>query len=347
MVDAVLRRLRLSWGSAFEALHRVLELDMSDASFQVRVKSISWEAQGINSYELRALNGSDLPPFTAGSHIDLQLPNGLVRSYSLLNSQAERHRYVVAVNKDPASRGGSRYMHEVLKAGDVVTVTGPRNNFSLKEDAAHSVFVAGGIGVTPLLSMLRRLEDLGRSWELFYCGRTRQSTAFLGELKTLGDKVTTSLHFNFDKEPGGQMLDIAAALAGHGDETHFYCCGPVPMLTAFEAATANRPSANVHVEYFTAKEAPAADGGFVVELAKSGRTFEITKGKTILDVLLDAGITVPFSCMEGACGQCQTRVIEGTPDHRDVYLSKEEHEANDTMMVCCSGCKGGRLVLDL
>lgn len=321
---------------------------MSDTLVQVRIKSISWEAHGINSFDLRPVSASDeLPPFTAGAHIDLHLPNGLIRSYSLLNAQVERHRYVIAVNKDPASRGGSRFMHDVLKAGDTLSVSVPRNNFPLDESASHSLLIAGGIGITPLWSMLQRLEVLGRSWELFYCARTRTGTAFLEPLRALGDKVRTNLHFNFDQEPGGQLLDIAAVVARQPADAHLYCCGPLPMLAAFEQATAERPSDHVHVEYFSPKEAPAASGGFTVELARSGKVLQVARGKTILDTLLDSGIDVKFSCMEGACGACQTTVLDGVPDHRDVYLTKEERAANDTMMICCSGCLGERLVLDL
>jgi len=314
---------------------------------QVRIKRISFEAETINSYELVAPAGDELVPFTAGSHIDLHLPNGMIRSYSLVNDQCEKTRYVVAVNKDAASRGGSSFVHENLRAGDVITISYPRNNFALQENAAHSVLIAGGIGITPLISMIRRLEALGRSWELFYAARTRVAAAFLDELHALRCDVHPHLHLNFDQEPSGRMLDLSAIVKSASPDAHLYCCGPVPMLEAFETATQGRPAEQVHVEYFKAKEKPAAEGGFEVRLARSNRTIAVEAGKTILNALLDAGIAVNYACTEGVCGTCETRVIEGIPDHRDLFLGKEEHAANNTMMICCSGSKSSTLVLDL
>lgn len=320
---------------------------MKSETFAVRVKSVSWEAQGILSYDLRPFAGRELPPFTAGAHVDLLLPGGLVRSYSLVNPQVERHRYVIAVNRDGASRGGSRFIHESVRPGDTLTISAPRNNFPLAEEAEHSLLIAGGIGITPLWCMIQRLQALGRSWELYYCTRTRQGAAFLEPLQALGPRVNMDLHFNFDQEPGGRMLDIAAVVASAPAHAHLYCCGPLPMLEAFERATASRAPARVHTEYFSAREAPSVAGGFTVVLARSGVEFEVPKGKTILDTLLDNGIDAPYSCLEGVCGTCEARVLEGTPDHRDLVLSKEEKESNSSMMICCSGSKTGRLVLDL
>jgi tetrachlorobenzoquinone reductase len=320
---------------------------MADSNMQVRVKQISYESENVNSYELVALAGGDLVPFTAGCHIDLHLPNGMIRSYSLVNDQSERNRYVVAVSKDAASRGGSSFIHETMRAGDIINISHPRNNFVLQEDAAHSVLIAGGIGITPLLSMIRRLETLGRSWQLFYTTRTRVAAAFLDELNSLRSGIHSNLHLNFDQEPPGRMLDLPAIVKDAPSNAHLYCCGPVPMLEAFEAATANRPANHVHVEYFKAKEKRAAGGGFEVKLARSKRTIAVPTGKTVLDALLDAGIAVSYACTEGVCGTCETRVIEGIPDHRDLFLSKEEHAANKTMMICCSGSKSPTIVLDL
>jgi vanillate O-demethylase ferredoxin subunit len=314
---------------------------------QVRIKRISFEAESINSYELVAPAGSDLVAFTAGSHIDLHLPDGMIRSYSLVNDPSERSRYVIAVNKDAASRGGSRFVHATLRAGDIITISHPRNNFVLQEDAAHSILIAGGIGITPLLSMIRRLEALGRSWELFYAARTRLAAAFVDELSALRPGVQANLHLNFDQEPSGRMFELAAIVKNAPDDAHLYCCGPVPMLEAFEMATRDRPAGQVHVEYFKAKEKPAAEGGFEVRLARSNRTIKVEAGKTILNALLDAGIAVNYACTEGVCGTCETRVIEGIPDHRDLFLGKSEQAANNTMMICCSGSKSDTLVLDL
>ena len=312
-------------------------------TLRLRVKTATWEAPNIVSYDLRPLEPGDLPGFDAGAHLDLTLPNGLIRSYSLLNSQSERHRYVIAVQKDRATRGGSKWVHENLRPGDVLTVNGPRNNFPLSEAAASSLLIAGGIGITPILSMVQRLSVLQREWQLIYCARKRAETAFVDRLAAFGERV----RFNFDEDPGGAMLDVAQAVRAAAPGAHLYCCGPLPMLAAFEAATAELPREQVHVEYFSAKEPPAVQGGFKVVLAKSGREFVVPPGKTILDTLLDAGLDVAYSCMEGVCGTCETKVIEGTPDHRDLILTGEEQAAGKVMMICCSGSKSERLVLDL
>jgi tetrachlorobenzoquinone reductase len=314
---------------------------------EVRIKRISFEAERINSYELVDPTGCDLVAFTAGSHIDLHLSNGMIRSYSLVNDPCERNRYVIAVNNDAAGRGGSRFVHETLRAGDIITISHPRSNFTLQENAGHSVLIAGGIGITPLLSMIRRLEALGRSWELFYAARTRIAAAFLDELKALRPDLQENLHVNFDQEPSGRMLDLASIVKNAPGDAHLYCCGPVPMLEAFEAATQDWPAEQVHVEYFKAKERPAVEGSFEVRLARSNRTIKVEAGNTILNALLDAGIAVNYACTEGVCGSCETRVVDGIPDHHDLFLGKAEQAANNTMMICCSGSKSGTLVLDL
>lgn len=318
---------------------------MAGERLDVRVKRISFEAESINSYELIAVAGGDLPAFTAGSHVDLHLTNGMIRSYSLVNDQNERHRYVIAVNKDAGSRGGSHRVHETVRVGDVLAISPPRNNFALIETAEHSVLIAGGIGITPLLSIARRLDALGRPWNLFYAARTRGAAAFLDELDAL--KAPANVHLDFDDARAGRVFDLASVLGKAPANAHLYCCGPVPMLDAFEKATAGRPAGHVHVEYFQAKDAPALDGGFEVELTRSKRKISIDKGMSILDALLDAGVMVNYACTEGVCGTCETGVIAGTPDHRDQFLSKEEQAANKTMMVCCSGSKSRTLVLDL
>ena len=314
-------------------------------TLEVRLVSITYEAQGINSYELRPIGERELPPFSAGAHIDLHLPNGLVRSYSLVNSQNERHRYVIAVNLGSPSRGGSRYMHDSVRVGDRIAIGAPRNNFQLAETASRTVLIAGGIGITPLWCMIQRLEELGRAWTLHYSTRTRQRAAFLDRLAALTHRQF-DVHLNFDQEPGGKMIDIQSIVEQAPPEAHLYCCGPLPMLAAFERAATSRPAARVHVEYFAAKEPPAA-GGFTVVLARAGRSVLVPPGKSILDALLEQGISLAYSCREGVCGTCETSVIEGIPDHRDLVLTRAERAAGKTMMVCCSGCKGDTLVLDL
>lgn len=313
---------------------------------QVFVRSITLEAAGVLSFELRPVDGGQLPTFTAGAHVDLYLPGGLVRSYSLLNSQDERHRYVIAVQRDDKGRGGSLATHE-LRVGQQIAIAGPRNNFELTESAPHTVLVAGGIGVTPLWSMVQRLQTLGRPWELFYCVRTRAQAALLEEIESLPPAARDRIHLNFDHEPGGRILDLSQLQSRYPAGTHFYCCGPKTMLQAFEAATAGRPRECVHVEYFASPNEAATTGGFTVHLQRQGKSLTVREGQSILRTLLDAGIDVPHSCMDGICGSCEVRVLSGVPDHRDLVLSPQEQALNSRMMICCSGCISDNLVLDL
>jgi vanillate O-demethylase ferredoxin subunit len=317
-------------------------------TLQVRVRAVTYEAEGILGLELVPMPPlRELPPFTAGAHIDLHLPNGLIRSYSLLNAPHERHRYLIGVNKDAQSRGGSRYLHEVLRAGDTLAIGTPRNNFPLDEASPMNVFIAGGIGITPLMGMIARSQALGTPWKLHYAARTRRNAAFLDTLHGYHNDPNVELSLNFDQEPGGRMLDLAAIVQSLPPGAHVYCCGPLPMLAAYEKATASLPPERVHMEYFAAKDAAATDGGFTVELARSGKSVQVRAGQTILDSLMDIGIEPPYACQEGICGTCEVRVIEGIPDHRDLVLSSAEKAANDRIMVCCSGSRSARLVLDL
>lgn len=312
----------------------------------VVIRAVTLEGIGILSFELRPVTGEVLPSFTAGSHIDVHLPSGIVRSYSLLNSQEEQHRYVIAVQLDPNSRGGSRAAHE-LRVGQQLTISAPRNNFALSETAGHSVLIAGGIGITPLWSMLQRLQFLGRSWDLFYSARTRAHAAFLEALEALQPASRERVYLNFDQEPGGRMLDLASLIAGQPPGTHFYCCGPKGMLDAFKGASSGLHPECVHLEYFAGTQEVAREGGFCVQLAKCGLELSVAPGQTILQAVLDAGVDVPYSCQDGVCGSCEVRVLSGVPDHRDLILSADEQERNNRMMICCSGSKSATLVLDL
>ncbi|MFM9969796.1 MAG: PDR/VanB family oxidoreductase [Burkholderiales bacterium] len=314
---------------------------------ETRVHAITYEAIGVHSFELRCPDGAALPAFEAGSHIDLYLSNGMVRSYSLVNRAGETHRYVVGIQRDPASRGGSRYVHDNLKVGDKLTISAPRNNFPLNEAAPHSVFFAGGIGVTPMFCMVRRMAEAKASWQLYYSCRTPQHAAYHDGIEELSKTSGAQVTFNYDQIPGGKMLDLKAIIAALPPTTHCYCCGPLPMLAAFEEACKGRPEGTVHVEYFSAREEAATGGGYKVVLQRSGKSIFVPEGKTILDALLDAGEDAPYSCMEGVCGSCETKVISGTPDHRDMILTESERKANKTMMICCSGSKSAELVLDL
>jgi tetrachlorobenzoquinone reductase len=288
------------------------------------------------------VSGTSVPAFTAGAHVDLHLPNGLVRQYSIANAQDERHRYVLGVKRDAAGRGGSRFLHDDLRVGTVLEVGGPRNNFPLVEAASHSVLIAGGIGVTPIVSMVARLRSLARPWELHYAVRRRSEAAFLDEL--LAGDGHVRLHV--DEEQGG-VLDVARIVGTAPEKAHLYCCGPTPMLEAFTAAASSRPAERVHLEYFSSAIAPAVESGFIVELARSKLRIEIPPGQTILDTLRARGFKVQSSCEQGICGSCETRVLAGEPDHRDLLLSDAEKATNEVMMICCSGSRSPILVLDL
>jgi ferredoxin-NADP reductase len=310
---------------------------------EVRLTAIRYAARDTSLFEFRSVDGAPLPAYEPGAHIDLHLPNGLLRNYSLTVASPDPSVYTVGIKRDPASRGGSRWIHEALMVGATLKINAPRNNFRLREDAAHTVLIAGGIGITPIWCMVQRLTALGREWQLHYACRSHADMAFRNELSAMPQ---AKLHF--DDESGG-FLDVAAIVAASPKDAHLYCCGPAPMLAAFEAATKEWPRDQVHVEYFTPKVdlASAKKGGFTVELARSGTEYFIPEGETILNVLLDAGVDVDYSCELGICGACEQRVISGEPEHRDSILSEEEQAENKRVMICCAGCKSERLVLDL
>lgn len=307
----------------------------------MRLTAIAYAAKDTNLYEFRRTDGANLPGIEPGAHIDIHLPNGMMRQYSLVTADGDPAAYVVGIKRDRASRGGSRYVHEYLGVAEILKIGGPRNHFPLIEDAPHSVLIAGGIGITPIWCMAQRLQKLGRSFELHYACRTRDEAAFLQELQKL-----PQAHVHIDAEAGG-FLDLAPLVANAPAGSHFYCCGPAPMLGGYETVTKHVPAAQVHAEYFTAKEEAANEGGYVVELRKSELEFAIPQGRTILQVLRDAGVDTPYSCESGVCGACEAKVISGDVDHRDNVLTETERKASKTMMICCSGSKSPRLVLDL
>jgi ferredoxin-NADP reductase len=316
----------------------------SGALIEVRLSAIRYAARDTNIYEFQRTDRQPLPPYEPGAHIDMHLPNGLVRNYSMIIARPDPLTYTFGIKRDPASRGGSRYIHDELRVGRTLEISAPRNNFPLREDAAHTILLAGGIGITPVWCMVQRLAELGRSWQLYYGCRSRADMAFLDALEVMAGG---GANFHFDDESAGKFLDIAGILAAAPTDAHLYCCGPTPMMNAFEVATANWPRAQIHVEYFTPRAVPAKKGGFTVELARSGLEFFIPEGQSILQVLLDEGVDVDYSCELGICGACEQRVISGIPEHRDAILSEEEQAENKRVMICCAGCKSERLVLDL
>ncbi|RII83238.1 PDR/VanB family oxidoreductase [Neopusillimonas maritima] len=311
----------------------------------VRIHSITYSAEDVLLFDLRPERGESMPPFSPGAHIDIRMPNGLSRSYSLLNNSEERHRYVVGIRKDAKSRGGSVWMHDYARAGGLLTVSCPRNHFELFEEADHSIFIAGGIGITPLWSMIQRLSALKRSWFLYYGARSRGAAALLPEITSSGWMSHVCL--SFDDETNGRFIDFDHIITSAPENTHFYCCGPEPMLQAYQRACAAIDPGRVHLEYFSPPESPALKGGYVVRLARSGVCVEVQEGRSILESLESAGVSVPSSCQQGICGVCETRIISGTPDHRDLVLTEEERASGETMMICCSGSLGSELVLDL
>jgi ferredoxin-NADP reductase len=308
----------------------------------LRLTAIRYVARDTCSFTFAAPDGNHLPAALPGAHLTLHLPNGLTRQYSLLHASGQPSHYEVGVKRDARSRGGSQYMHESLRVGSILPVTPPHNNFPLREDAPLSVFFAGGIGVTPMVAMIERLASLRAARQVHYACRSREDAAFMPELRACCDP---QLHC--DDQHAGRVLDIAGIVQALPRDAHLYCCGPGPMLATFEAACAGWSRDQVHVEYFTAKDAPSTAGGYTVELARTGKEFLVPAGKTILAVLREAGIQVTSSCEEGVCAACETGVLSGTPDHRDSILSDSERGSNRTMMICCSGSKTDRLVLDL
>ncbi len=299
-------------------------------------------ADGVIGLTLTSPEDHDLPVWEAGAHIDLLLADDLVRQYSLCGDPTDRHAYQVAILREPKSRGGSSYLHDSVKPGVVIDVRGPRNHFELV-DADDYLFIAGGIGVTPILAMIRTVEAAGRRWRLAYGGRSRSSMAFGDELPGNGTQVQI-----LPQDEVG-LLPLADLLSTVNDSTAVYCCGPEPLLNAVETECTRQSVAQLHVERFAPKPLTGdhPNTSFEVSLARSGQTLSIGPDESILDVIERSGVPIDSSCRDGTCATCEVGVLEGVPDHRDSVLSPAEQEACTTMMVCVSRCRGARLVLDL
>ncbi|WP_345562339.1 PDR/VanB family oxidoreductase [Streptomyces plumbiresistens] len=300
-------------------------------------------AEGVVSLALAHPDGTRLPDWTPGSHIDLVLPDGTTRQYSLCGDRWDAHTYRIAVLREPAGRGGSAYLHDRVRPGDRVGVGGPRNHFPLVPSEKY-LFVAGGIGITPLLPMVRQAELLGVDWQLLYGGRTRSSMAFSEKLTAAyGEKV----HVVPQDELG--LLDLAAWLCTPCPDTKVYCCGPAPLLAAVEAVCAAWPPYALRTERFTAatQTPPVRNTPFEVELRRTGRTVTVTPDVSVLEAVRGAGVDVLSSCEQGTCGTCLTPVLDGEPNHRDSILADHERAANDCMFLCVSRSCGDRIVLDL
>lgn len=308
----------------------------------VRVHSTTWLASGVVQVEFRDPAGADLPEWEPGAHLALRLANGMTREYSLCGDPADRRSWTVAVLREPNSRGGSSWVHERLTVGTLLEIAGPRNNFPL-EPAERHLLIAGGIGVTPMRAMAGELADRDGDWRMLYCGRSRESMAFVSQLRELGgDRVRIHADDEHDGPP-----DLHAELADAAPGTMVYCCGPESLINAVEAALPDRSV--LRIERFRAPEVPesASGEGFEVVCAASGTRVPVGADVSVLDALSDAGMPVPSSCQEGVCGTCETKVLSGDLEHRDFVLSSAEREAGDTMMICVSRCRSAELVLDL
>lgn len=313
----------------------------------VRVAKRSREALGIDVFELVSLDGTPLPARTAGAHIDVQVPGGMVRQYSLFNDPAETCRYVIGVLEDPASRGGSKAMHAHVHEGDTLKISAPRNQFPLVEDATHSLLLAGGIGVTPLMSMAERLAACEASFELHYSSRSRERTAFCDWLAA--ERFEGRVHHHFDDGEPQEKLQLETLLAQTDPGTHLYVCGPKGFMdwVLSSARDAQWPEEQLHSEFFSNEVSSLGDGEFDIKIASSGEIIRVGAKQTVVAALADRGIKLQVSCEQGVCGTCLTGVLAGEPDHKDLFLMPKEQALNDQFLPCCSRARSELLVLDL
>ncbi|SDV48820.1 PDR/VanB family oxidoreductase [Chitinasiproducens palmae] len=325
--------------------------DIEAGTLDVRVKQIRYEGNGINSYELTSPSGKMLPPFDAGSHIDVHLKNGVIRQYSLCNAPAERHRYVIAVLKDAGGRGGSRAVHESLHAGDIVTISIPRNHFALAAGARKVILIAGGIGVTPLKAMAHELEMRHVDFEMHYCARSPEAAAFGPELEAM--RRAGKVHYHFDDGDDANRLDLKRLLLEPAPDTHVYYCGPGGFMAACADAASHWPAGTVHFEHFKAPEKPRREAGETAEraagcqvtIASTGQVLHVGPDQNLADALNEAGVEVPTSCCAGLCATCKVRYRDGEVEHNDFILNDDERD--EFLTVCVSRPAGPTLTLDL
>ncbi len=316
---------------------------------QVRLTNIRYQADGIASFELTPVNGEDISPFLAGSNLDIHIRPGLIRQYSLTNAPDDLSAYRIAVQREESGRGGSKAMHDELRIGQVLEVGEPRNQFCLDPAAKHHVLMAGGIGITPLLAMARACIAAGHSFEMHYTARSPDKIAFRKALRSEIPKDTLTIYN--DAAKGDARFDLAAHLPAFNKGSHMYICGPGGFMdaTIAQAAGTGWPDDTVHIERF-AGDAPVqldSDGEFFVVLKKSGTRVAVAEDQTILEALDNAGIDVDFSCEQGICGTCITKVLSGRPDHRDSFLNDAEKASNQMIAVCVSRCIDEELILDM
>lgn len=313
----------------------------------VTIRSIKTIAIGIRSFELVPTTVKSLPPFDAGAHIDVHLPGGIVRQYSLCGPPRLHNAYLIAVLGTMDTKGGSRAMHD-LREGEILTISEPKNHFPLIPNARHSILLAGGIGITPMMSMAEQLALQGASFELHYAAREQARAAFIDRL--MHPSLKKASHLYFDNPPSSGRLDLANICASPCSENHLYVCGPAGFIDASLTAArqAGWAEENLHREYFAGTlSAEDRSGAFRIKLAKSGLVVTVEPGQTAVQALASRGIEVPISCEQGVCGTCLTRVLDGIPDHRDMFLTNQERARNDCFMPCCSRANSEELTVDL
>lgn len=319
---------------------------MNEQLLNVVVRKREIQGADVVVLDLGRADGAALPAFEAGAHVDIHVAPGLVRQYSLCSDPADATVYRLGVLKDPASRGGSASVHDTLLEGHEVQISTPRNLFPLAADARRSILLGGGIGITPMIAMAHALHQQGAEFELHYCGRSRSRSAFLEALASAPFAARVVTHF--DDEEAAQRLNLVAVLGSGTPGTHLYTCGPSGFMdwVIDGARQQGYSEAHIHKEYFQV-EVDASGAGFEVVAARSNKTVQVAEGQSILDALAQVGIKIDISCEQGVCGTCMCEVLEGEPDHRDVYLTDEEKAANDQILVCCSRAKSNKLVLDI
>lgn len=301
-------------------------------------------ADGIHEFEFRHPAGEDLPAFTPGAHIQVRVPNGLIRKYSLCNNPAERDRYVIAVKRESNGRGGSTHLIDAAKEGEDFLIAAPVNDFVLAPNAHNFVFIAGGIGITPIMSMIRHLRTIdGKQFKLYYCTRSPETTAFREELSAPEFRGKVTIHHD-QGDPAG-ALDLWPVVEERKNRAHLYCCGPLPLMHAVRDMTGHWSSAAVHFEAFSDAETHKPDDKpFTVKLARSGEIIDVPVDKTILEAMRAKGHDVPSSCESGTCGTCRTKLLAGEADHRDLVLA--EHERADQIMICVSRARTPDITID-
>lgn len=320
---------------------------MESTALEVRIARKAQEALDIVTLELEPISDEPLPAFSAGSHIDVEVRPGLIRQYSLCNDSSEQHRYLIGILRDPASRGGSVAVHDELQEGQVIRISPPRNHFPLIK-APHSLLLAGGIGVTPILCMAERLAKIGGDFEMHYCSRSPERMAFRQRIER--STYAGRVHEHFDDGDPAQKLDLPAVLGAQPAGTHLYVCGPAGFIDFVSNAAQQNGWDNelIHFEYFAAKAVDtSADDSFEIQVASSGKIYNVGKDDSIVSVLAENGVEIPTSCEQGICGACITRVLEGRPDHRDQVLTDQERNEENWVTPCCSRSLTPRLVLDI